>query len=1492
MQNRSSRNNAMPDSRGARYVLMAAPLLLQLHTPGTRADCVVFPHTSPTEVSCTGTDSDGVAVTGRAVVDVATGAVVQGNPAIVADHVTVTNRGRIEGDVSLIDPAPIAPEGNTFIDIGGTVTGTLTFGDGRDVLDFFYDGSRALPDIQQVVTGAGADTFRYRVTSTSTVALNPAFDFELTSIGFEGPSTILTLLPGTNPFSGVLQIERGGTVVNRAELRRDLSLVNPGNFFSSIQLIAEPPPLVPASPATFINEGIIETAFTSGTGGTAIEMESRGTVINQNIITVNADQGSAIRTAGDSSIENIGAINLLGAHALGILSGLNRTIIDNSGQILGSGSSTQGVILEGTSELHNSGAIDTDGVSVTVDLSSGVIQNTGLLRSHSAAVIAHGFGSVSGLSIINEANGVIDSLAGTAIDLPGAVSLYNAGRVTGDVNFASGIQTGGANVVYSDDGVIEGNLDLGGGDDLLLFNFHSSPTTSGPEITGSVTAGDGIDALGLVYQQSTDATFAVGVGFEAAAIAAEGTTTTVSIQAASVPVIVPFWLLGDGTVINHATLSSTDADVVRIYSPDLTFINEGALLGTRAIASDTRPQVINHGRIEGAVSLGGRSLISVAGLSLMNTGEIRATGEGYAIQSGNLSLGGGTGGVIIVNSAAETGTLNNASASNVSFTVEASSPTSTSTAPFYQTDITNQGSISADYLALVLAGSSARVTNSGTIIGGIAAIEIDVDQAALENSGTIRATANFGYALFVRGHGNFVNSGVIEHLGAAGGAVILQNAYTDPTDTFTNSGTIRGNGGAFSFNGGKLINAESGIIETTDTNASAVRMATQPQNSVTLINAGRIVGVADVLGAIPQGQTESLAGAIKGDEGQHTIINSGIISGSVALGPQTDSVESSGRLIGDVALEGGDDVMHVSALKIDSTVNGLLDGGNGVDTLQIENEVALTEVGFVNFETVTKRGGGKLALAFDSQAGQLDVAAGNFAVPLGRTLTVGELLLESPAILSGNGQIIGNVHADGTLAPGASIGTLTINGDLILQPGSRFVIEFDSLASDIVSVTGRTTLNGATLVLDALDPLAPGNDFQFLTSGAGVLGSFGRIETSGIFDANVIADATGALRLAISSRSFESLAGPSPQARQVAASFDALRAQQPVGAVRATLNDLARIARNLYPTVFAQLHPEAYASAPIITSRAQSRALDYTLARRLDTVGDAEEVPVDTLSAWIEVLGSFGDHEGRTATGTSGIDSNLVGTMVGLETWINPRTLLGSFIGEVHADHNFESLAVKGDTDNLLFGAYGAWRNAAWHTMAILKYGVGELEVSRNIAMPIATGRTHAEPDFDYFATSLVSGYRVFESATVHLQPELSFEYVNVTLRHAVEDGLAPFNLELRESSNDALTLGLGATAVRNVPLVHRGVQLDLRLTGGKFYEVLGDAPTATARFVNLESAEFTVNGAPLGRDAWRFGLGAEIRLHEHSEMFVDWQYATGDHTDEHAFRAGFKYAF
>ena len=1429
---------------------------------------------------------------GRAVVEVATGAVVQGNPAIVADHVTVTNRGRIEGDVSLIDPAPIAPEGNTFIDIAGTVTGTLTFGDGGDVLDFFYDGSRALPDIQQVVTGAGADTFRYRVTSTSSVALNPAFDFELTSIGFERPSTVLALSPGTNPFSGVLQIERGGTVVNRAELRRDLSLVNPGNFFSSIQLMAEPPPLLPASPATFINEGIIETAFTSGTGGTAIEMLASGTVINRNVINVRADQGRAIRTADDSSIENIGAINLIGVNAFGIQSSLNRTIIDNSGQILGSGSSTQGVILDGTSELHNSGTIDTDGVSVTVDLSDGVIQNTGVLRSHSAAVIAHGFGSVRGLSIINEANGVLESLAGTAINLPGAVNLYNAGRITGDVSFASGIQAGGANVVYSDDGVIEGNLDLGGGDDLLLFNFHSSQTTSGPEITGSVTAGDGTDAIGIVYQHSTDAMFAVGGGFEAAAIAVESAATTVSIQAASVPFTVPFWLLGEGTVINRATLSPINTDVVRIYSPDLTFVNAGTLLGTRAIASDTRPQVINHGRIEGAVSLGGRSLISVTGLSLMNTGEIRATGEGYAIQSGNLSLGGGTGGVIIVNSVAETGTLNNASVSNVSFTAEASSPTSTSTAPFYQTDITNQGSITADYLALVLAGGSARVTNSGTIIGGIDAIEIDVDQAALENSGTIRATANFGHALFVRGHGNFVNSGVIEHLGAAGGAVILQNAYTDPTDTFTNSGAIRGNGGAFSFNGGKLINAETGIIETTGTNASAVRMATQPQNSVTIINAGRIVGVTDVLGVIPHGQTESVAGGIEGDEGKHTIFNSGTISGSIALGPQADSIESSGRLIGDVALEGGDDTMQVSALKTDSTVNGLLDGGNGVDTLQIENEVALTEVGFVNFETVTKLGGGKLALAFDSQAGQLDVAAGNFAVPLGRALTVDELLLKSPAVLSGNGQIIGNVHADGTIAPGSSIGTLTVNGDLILQASSRFVIEFDSLASDIVSVTGQTALNGATLVLDALDPLAPGNDFQFLTSGTGVLGSFGRIETSGIFDATVIADASGALRLAISSRSFESLAGPSLQAREVAASFDALRAQHPAGVVRTTLIDLARIERKLYPTVFAQLHPEAYASAPIITSRAQSRALDYTLARRLDTVGNAEEVSIDTLSAWFEVLGGFGDHDGRAATGTSGIDTNLVGTMVGLETWISPRTLLGSFIGEVHADHNFDSIAAKGDTDSLLFGAYGAWRNAAWHTMAIFKYGVGELEVSRNIATPIATGRTHAEPDLDYFATSLVSGYRVFESATVHLQPELSFEYVNVTLRHAVEDGLAPFNLELRESSNDALTLGLGATAVCNVPLAHRDVQLDLRLTGGKFYEVLGDVPTATARFVNLESTEFTVNGAPPGRDSWRFGLGAEIRLHEHSGMFVDWQYATGDNADEHAFRAGFKYAF
>ena len=65
--------------------------------------------------------------------------------------------------------------------------------------------------------------------------------------------------------------------------------------------------------------------------------------------------------------------------------------------------------------------------------------------------------------------------------------------------------------------------------------------------------------------------------------------------------------------------------------------------------------------------------------------------------------------------------------------------------------------------------------------------------------------------------------------------------------------------------------------------------------------------------------------------------------------------------------------------------------------------------------------------------------------------------------LKGAGTVIGNVTADGTLAPGGAIGNLTFNNNLALGANVKLAIEVDNSASsnsDLITVVGTLAHTG------------------------------------------------------------------------------------------------------------------------------------------------------------------------------------------------------------------------------------------------------------------------------------------------------------------------------------------------------------------------------------------------------------------------------------------------
>jgi hypothetical protein len=121
-------------------------------------------------------------------------------------------------------------------------------------------------------------------------------------------------------------------------------------------------------------------------------------------------------------------------------------------------------------------------------------------------------------------------------------------------------------------------------------------------------------------------------------------------------------------------------------------------------------------------------------------------------------------------------------------------------------------------------------------------------------------------------------------------------------------------------------------------------------------------------------------------------------------------------------------------------------------------------------------------------------------------------------LLKGSGVVIGNVVNVGTLSPGNSPGTFTINGNFTQGPGGTYNVQiFSPQNYSRLVVSGHVNLDGTLhLTLASGFKLMPGDRFTVLTAGGGISGTFRTISSNtpvsvqyenGIVDVNAVSAA-------------------------------------------------------------------------------------------------------------------------------------------------------------------------------------------------------------------------------------------------------------------------------------------------------------------------------------------------------------------------------------------------
>ncbi len=217
------------------------------------------------------------------------------------------------------------------------------------------------------------------------------------------------------------------------------------------------------------------------------------------------------------------------------------------------------------------------------------------------------------------------------------------------------------------------------------------------------------------------------------------------------------------------------------------------------------------------------------------------------------------------------------------------------------------------------------------------------------------------------------------------------------------------------------------------------------------------------------------------------IVNSGTIDADIAIyaNGYQQYLNNTGTIRGDIVLLGGDDLVD---LGDGSTIEGDIDAGDGMDsfTSQGHGSISGRIAGLENF-TVT---GGELALALEdgSDFGTMSIDAG--IVHLSGAVT-GDIAIASGASLDGTASITGDIQNAGILAPGNSVGTMTVNGDYTQAAVGELFVELGTVSGDRLDVAGAAALDGVlATALQGNDPEALEGRSYTVVSAGGISGEF------------------------------------------------------------------------------------------------------------------------------------------------------------------------------------------------------------------------------------------------------------------------------------------------------------------------------------------------------------------------------------------------------------------
>lgn len=434
-------------------------------------------------------------------------------------------------------------------------------------------------------------------------------------------------------------------------------------------------------------------------------------------------------------------------------------------------------------------------------------------------------------------------------------------------------------------------------------------------------------------------------------------------------------------------------------------------------------------------------------------------------------------------------------------------------------------------------------------------------------------------------------------------------------------------------------------------------------------------------------------------------------------------------------------------------------------------------------------------MAFNSSAGSSVVSASGVldnthlaiiggVVSFNGVQTGGSTLVGVNGTLKGVGRL-GDTRVEGTIAPGNSIGTLTIDGDYVqtatgvyqaeLAPGSR---------SDQLHVTGTASLDGTLVALPEAGVYYLGEQFNFLAADGGINGSFATTDFSAFspfLQFNLVYDAQSMRIDVIRGNALASAASTGNQLA-VAGSVDGLAIEQ----------GLPRPLTQLFPeqvgAALDSLSGELHAATPMVLVESSRYVRDAALGRSLAqrAPGEAEG---GATGAWVQAIGGSTRLDGDTNAARTEGNSN--GLLVGADHQFGGWQV-GALLGTGRTDvKQGQGRRAKSEIDNTHFGAYVGHQWGGFGLKAGLGYSRHDVDSQRDLAFAGYQDTLSSGYDATTRQVFIEGSYR-FGGVQGGLEPYLQVARVEVDVDGIAEQGgAAALNGQAADTRTTLATAGL-----------------------------------------------------------------------------------------------------